>query len=156
MRLCGTWKKKKKKEEKRKKQEERKLAMQVPLPPVPMREKCAYELMRDQNIKERQEAVEKSNFFEESSKCKQQMTKKTVAKTVAPKKVGRKLRRTKRKILEGNKETDKPGSSKSDLKDNQIYFEVDDRKYTGSSKEDPVEKGDDTEIYDYMAFFDAE
>ena len=148
--------KEKKKEEKRKKQEERKLAMQVPLPPVPMREKCAYELMRDQNIKERQEAMEKSNFFEELSKCKQDMTQKTVAKTVAPKKVGRKLRRTKRKILEGNKETDKPGSSKSDLKDNQIYFEVDDKKYTGSSKEDPVEKGDDTEIYDYMCFFDAE
>ena len=148
--------KEKKQEEKRKKQEERKLAMQVPLPPVPMREKCAYELMRDQNIKERQEAMEKSNFFEELSKCKQDMTKKTVAKTVAPKKVGRKLRRTKRKILEGNKETDKPGSSKSDLKDNQIYFEVDDKKYTGSSKEDPVERGDDTEIYDYMFFFDAE
>ena len=98
MRLCGTWKKKRKRKK------------------------------RGRNIKERQEAMKKRNFFKE----------------------------LKRKILEGNKETDKPGSSKSDLKDNQIYFEVDDKKYTGSSKEDPVEKGDDTEIYDYMFIFDAE
>ena len=136
-------------EREKKKEERREENQQVPLPPVPLREKCAYELfVQGAEHKGKAGSMEKGDFFKELTKCKPDMTQETVGKAVAPKKVRRKIGMTERKREKGNKETEEPGSRKSGLQNNQIDLQVDDQKNTGSSK-----KGIETELYDYMVFF---
>ena len=52
------------KEKRKQKLEERKAAMAIPLAPLPQRELCAYEKMREANIKERKDAMDANDFFE--------------------------------------------------------------------------------------------
>ena len=49
---------------------ERKEAMDEPVPPLPERELCEYEKLRERNIKEREEAMAASDFFEDLSEFK--------------------------------------------------------------------------------------
>jgi hypothetical protein len=51
-------------EEKKKKERERKEQMAKPIDPLPERELCQYEKIRENIIKEREEAMAKYNFFE--------------------------------------------------------------------------------------------
>ena len=53
-----------KEEEKKLKAIERKEAMDTPVNRLPERELCAYEKIREDNIREREEAMAKSGFFE--------------------------------------------------------------------------------------------
>ena len=52
-------------EEKRKKDKERKEKMAMPIDPLPERELCQYEKIRESIIKEREEAMAKSKLFED-------------------------------------------------------------------------------------------
>ena len=62
------------KREKRKlKEEERKEAMARPIDPLPEQELCAYEQIREDNIKERMEAMAKCNFFDDLNVMKSKM-----------------------------------------------------------------------------------
>ena len=57
------------KEEKRKEKElERKAAMSIPVAPLPEKELCAYERLRENNIKEREAAMAECEYFD-SLKC---------------------------------------------------------------------------------------
>ena len=59
-------KRKEKAREKRKqKEEELKAAMQHPVPPLPEKEMCEYEKLRENNIKEREKAMEEAGYFED-------------------------------------------------------------------------------------------
>ena len=51
------------KENRQKKNKERKEAMDKPVNPLPTREMCQYEKIREGIIKEREEAMNKCNFF---------------------------------------------------------------------------------------------
>ena len=53
------------KEIRQQKHRERKDAMNVPIAPFPEREMCLYEKIREDNIKERMNAMEKCNFFDD-------------------------------------------------------------------------------------------
>jgi hypothetical protein len=52
------------KEKRKQKKEERKAAMAIPLAPLPQKELCDYEKIRENNIKERQDAMAACEFFE--------------------------------------------------------------------------------------------
>ena len=52
------------------KEKERKAAMNKPVPPLPERELCDYEKMRDKNVRERQMAMAQSGFFEDLNEYK--------------------------------------------------------------------------------------
>ena len=54
-----------KKELRRLKEEERRKAMSIPLDPLPERELCEYEKIRENNISEREKAMYDSGFFED-------------------------------------------------------------------------------------------
>ena len=47
--------------------------MDKPVNPLPAREMCLYERIREGNIKEREEAMAKSNFFEDLLDAKKDM-----------------------------------------------------------------------------------
>ena len=51
----------------------RKEAMDKPVSPLPAQEMCLYERIREGNIKEREEAMAKSNFFEDLLEAKKEM-----------------------------------------------------------------------------------
>ena len=53
--------------------EKRKEAMAVPVEPLPEKELCAYELFREKNIKERQQAMADSGFFEDLASFKSEI-----------------------------------------------------------------------------------
>ena len=55
-------------EKREKKKEERKAAMEKPVAPLPERELCKYERIREDIIREREEAMAKSKFFENLEK----------------------------------------------------------------------------------------
>ena len=57
-------------EERKEKEKQRKEAMSIPLPPLPERDLCPYEKLREKNIKERHDAMLKSNFFDDLSQFK--------------------------------------------------------------------------------------
>lgn len=61
------------KEKRRKKYEEMKEAMKTPLGSLPEKELCEYEKMRERNIKEREQAMEESGFFEDLQKFKKKI-----------------------------------------------------------------------------------
>ena len=61
------------KEKRQKKNEERKSAMEKPVAPLPKRELCKYERIREDIIKEREEAMAKFKFFENLEKTKQEI-----------------------------------------------------------------------------------
>ena len=65
--------KKKLKEKRRLKQLERKEEMAIPLEPLPERELCPYEKVRENIIKERENAMIESGFFEDLLKAKKEM-----------------------------------------------------------------------------------
>ena len=46
---------------------------ECPIEALPVREKCAYEKLRDKNIKERKEAMENSGFFEDFENYKKKI-----------------------------------------------------------------------------------
>ena len=54
-----------KKELRRLKEEEKRKAMRIPLDPLPERELCEYEKIRENNISEREKAMYDSGFFED-------------------------------------------------------------------------------------------
>ena len=60
-------------EKRKEKQDKLKAAMGVPIEALPEREKCAYEKLRDKNIKEREEAMENSGFFEDFENYKKKI-----------------------------------------------------------------------------------
>ena len=47
-----------------------KAAMKTPILPLPENEQCDYEKIREGNIKEREEAMQESGFFEDLQKYK--------------------------------------------------------------------------------------
>ena len=51
--------------QRKEKYQERKAALQVPLAPLPEKELCQYERIREKNIKEREKAMADSGFFKE-------------------------------------------------------------------------------------------
>ena len=51
--------------QRKEKYQERKAALQVPLAPLPEKELCQYERIRENNIKEREKAMADSGFFED-------------------------------------------------------------------------------------------
>ena len=57
-----------------KKNEELKQAMQCPVMPLPVQELCEYEKIRADNIKEREEAMANSGFFEKLMEKKKEMS----------------------------------------------------------------------------------
>ena len=57
----------------RRKNEELKQAMQRPVMPLPVQELCEYEKVRVDNIKEREEAMANSGFFEKLMETKEEM-----------------------------------------------------------------------------------
>lgn len=57
--------KKEQREKRQQKQREIRDAMKVPINPLPEREMCLYEKIREDNIKERMNAMEQSNFFDD-------------------------------------------------------------------------------------------
>ena len=57
--------KKKAREKRKQKEEELKAAMQHPVPPLPEKEMCEYEKLRENNIKEREKAMAESGYFED-------------------------------------------------------------------------------------------
>ena len=61
------------KEKRRLKQLERKEAMAIALEPLPERELCPYEKLRENIIKEREKAMIESGFFEDLLKTKKDM-----------------------------------------------------------------------------------
>ena len=58
------------KEKRRQKEKERKEAMNKPVQPLPERELCQYEKIREDNIKERKEAMAKCHFFDDLHEVK--------------------------------------------------------------------------------------
>ena len=58
------------KEKRQKKNEERRAAMEKPVTPLPKRELCQYEKIREEIIRERQEAMVQFQFFENLEKTK--------------------------------------------------------------------------------------
>ena len=58
------------KEKRQKKNEERKRAMETPVAPLPKRELCKYERIREDIIREREEAMAQFKFFENLEKTK--------------------------------------------------------------------------------------
>ena len=58
------------KDKRKQKQKEMKEAMDTPIQPLPEKELCEYEKLRESNIKERQEAMAASNFFEDINEYK--------------------------------------------------------------------------------------
>ena len=58
------------KEKRQKKNEERRVAMDTPVNPLPKRELCKYERIREDIIREREEAMAKCRFFENLEKTK--------------------------------------------------------------------------------------
>ena len=52
-----------------------KKALKKPIAALPVRELCEYEKIREKNIKERYEAMKKSNFFEELEEAKINMSR---------------------------------------------------------------------------------
>ena len=60
-------------EKRQKRDKARKEAMDKPVNPLPAREMCLYERIREGNIKEREEAMAKSNFFEDLLEAKKEM-----------------------------------------------------------------------------------
>ena len=65
--------KQQRREKRQKKDKERKEAMEKPVNPLPARELCQYEKIREGIIKERQEAMAKCNFFENLLESKKEM-----------------------------------------------------------------------------------
>ena len=53
--------------------EKRKEALAVPLDPLPERELCAYERLRERNISEREKAMAVSGFFEDLDSFKSEI-----------------------------------------------------------------------------------
>ena len=72
--------KQRKKEKRQQKEQERREAMRKPIDPLPVQEMCKYELIREDIIKERNEAMAQSNFFENLLEAKQEMTPKKAVK----------------------------------------------------------------------------
>ena len=66
-RLCEAFREEKKqilREKRKQKEKERKDMMNTPVEPLPERALCAYEKLREKNIKEREDAMAESEFFE--------------------------------------------------------------------------------------------
>ena len=61
------------KEKRQKKNAEKKLAMNTPVTPLPKRELCKYEQIREDIIKEREEAMAQFKFFENLEKTKREI-----------------------------------------------------------------------------------
>ena len=55
--------KKEARDKKKERNEKIKAALNTPINPFPDKELCAYEKLRESNIREREEAMEKSGFF---------------------------------------------------------------------------------------------
>ena len=65
--------KKEQKEQRQKIERERKEAMKVPLDPLPERQLCEYEKIREDIIKERRLAMEQCKFFEDLKNTKREI-----------------------------------------------------------------------------------
>ena len=50
-----------------------KAAMATPIAPLPQKEKCEYEKLRDRNINERKKAMEKAGFFKDLNDYKKKI-----------------------------------------------------------------------------------
>ena len=61
------------KEKRRKTYEELKAAMNTPIGSFPETDLCEYEKLREQNIKDREQAMEESGFFEDFHKYKKKI-----------------------------------------------------------------------------------
>ena len=61
------------KERRKIKQDEIKAAMGTPIAPLPQKEKCEYEKLRDRNINERMKAMEKAGFFNDLNDYKKKI-----------------------------------------------------------------------------------
>ena len=59
--------------QRKQKNQERKAALNVPLGPLPERELCQYEMIRENNIKEREKAMADSGFFEDMLEYKKKI-----------------------------------------------------------------------------------
>ena len=55
------------------KEKERKEALMTPMDPLPERKLCAYEIIRDNNIKEREKAMLESGFFKDLNDYKEEI-----------------------------------------------------------------------------------
>ena len=60
-------------EKRRQKEKERKEAMNKPVLPLPERELCDYEILRDKNVREREKAMAESGFFEDLNEYKKKI-----------------------------------------------------------------------------------
>lgn len=60
-------------EKRRQIEQEKRELMKIPLDPLPERELCEYEKLREKNIKEREAIMEKFGFFNDLNSCKKGM-----------------------------------------------------------------------------------
>ena len=100
-------------ESKRKKAQERKDLLSEPLDPLPEKDPSEYEKLREKNIRDRVDAMEKSGFFKDLSDYKKAMGLTNQEKTVITRKGNRK-RKEKQK---DDKEDDTDSAAFGDLKD---------------------------------------
>ena len=77
---CAESKRKEIREKRKEKHESVKATLLVPLPAFPEQDLSPYEQLRETNIKEREAAMLKVNFFEDLSKCKEDIGLKKVKK----------------------------------------------------------------------------
>ena len=64
---------KERKERRRQKNKEMKDKMKLPIPPIPDRQLCPYEQLREDNIKEREDAMKKCGFFDDLKDTKKEI-----------------------------------------------------------------------------------
>ena len=114
------------KEKRQQKEMERKEAMEEPVPPLPEKELCEYEKLRERNIKEREEAMAASDFFEDLSEYKQKIgliddtasLKSTESVTRKDKKVSKTVKTKPKQSKKGPQRVPPKGQEKETLDEN--------------------------------------
>ena len=99
-------KKRLKKEKRKKVQKEQKEAMDRPLDPIPQKELCEYEKMRNRNIKEIEEAMAATNFFENLREYKKEIGFKSINTKKNPKKATKAINKSQAKSKKNLKQKD--------------------------------------------------
>ena len=136
--------KKAQKENRKQKERDRKEAMNNPLEPLPEKELCEYEKMREKNIKEREEAMAASNFFEDL-----QDYKKTIGLTQeADSSKTKKEKNLKKKTKKSNKLIKKPEESKMAKQENEKMVES--NKNIVKTVEEVVDENQRVEALEYV------
>jgi hypothetical protein len=134
-------KKKTLKEKRKQKQAERKEAMAIPVAPIPEKELCAYEKIRDDIIKEREAAMAKCNFFEDLDQLKKDVGLETKDKNEA-------LRKNKKKPTKKIEQL-KLNQKREKLEQEMLKFEGSEKKIEEIEREEGFE-GTEKEVEDNL------